>query len=117
MNILELKAWLIAEGFHTAPVQLPKSYNSVGWYAYRRTLIPSRNCECNDDKRLHIVVQPCEFALNGVSHDSCEVELFGQYGTWWKLMSYGHSFEEVCKRLPDIEAKLIRAWNALEAPK
>jgi hypothetical protein len=112
----ELRAWLIADGFRVADAVFSRD-NGCNWYAYRRSAIPARECECNDGKPMQIVVRPFRLehvqAVGGAG-ESAEVDLTGEAGgTWYKLQGYGLKPTDLMARLPEIEAALIAAWNAL----
>lgn len=105
-----LRYWLASCGFRIAP---SSSYcgNACNWYAYRRSELPARECECNDGKPAQIVINPYEI----VGNEQVEVDLIGEYGgVWYKLKAYSLSSDDLRARLPDVEASLVRAWNALK---
>ena len=105
----QLREWLEAAGFRIAN-NFGEEYNRAKWYAYRPSEIPARECECNENKRLQIVVRP----FVAVETVSAVVEVCGEYGgIWHKLVAYGLSFDELRARLPEIERQLVAAWNAL----
>jgi hypothetical protein len=112
----ELRAWLIANGFRVADDVFSRD-NGCNWYAYRRSAIPARECECNDGKPMQIVVRP--FRLEhaqavGGAWESAEVDVTGEAGdVWYALKGYGLKPADLMARLPEIEAALIAAWNAL----
>jgi hypothetical protein len=113
----ELRTWLIAQGFRVAPNSLRHDGNGCDWYAYKRSAIPARECECNDGKPMQVVVQPWRIedcnAPDG-AWESAEVEVTGEAGGhWYRLKSYGLKPVELMGRLHEIEAALIAAWNAL----
>jgi hypothetical protein len=112
----ELRAWLIADGFRVADDVFSRD-NGCNWYAYRRSAIPARECECNDGKPMQIVVRPFRFehaqAVGG-AWESAEVDVTGEAGdVWYALKGYGLKPTDLMARLPEIEAALIAAWNAL----
>ena len=113
----QLKNWLTSSGFsfstNSTDVHL---FNDCNWYAYRKTSLDARECECNEGKRMQIIVRPSIFTIYGNTHSTVEVDIYGKYGEWWKFTSYGHSFEKFQTNLPQIEAGLIRAWNVLNVP-
>ena len=96
--------------------------NGCNWYAYRRSTLPARECECNEGKPAQIVVRPHLFLRASAptpsgAWESVEVDVTGEAsGLWWKLQAYSLKPEELRDRLPDIEAALIAAWNALKEP-
>ena len=112
----ELRAWLEAQGFSSAVNNLGRD-NECNWYAYRRSAINARECECNDGKPMQVLVTPHRVshpsAPNG-AWQSAEVDVTGEAGgVWFKLKAYSLPHDELVTRLPDIEARLIAAWNAL----
>ncbi len=117
MTLYELRAWLESEGFRTAENHLRDRINAATWYAYRRSKLPARRCECNDDKEgAQICVYPSDLrSLTGRDDTiSVEVELCGEAGgDWYKLRAYGFKLEELPAKLDDIERRLVCAWNAL----
>lgn len=111
----ELRNFLMAHGFRCAEYSLRSRENGCNWYAYRRSELEARRCECNDDKpEMQIIVKPSVLTLNGKQHRSAEVELCGESGgLWWNFMAYSMTPDEVPSKLDDVEAGLIAAWNAL----
>jgi len=111
----DTRAWLESQGFRIA-AQYGDAYqmNQCNWYAYRRTQLDARECECNDGKPMQIVVRPYSFKRNGIDGASLEIEVCGQFDEWFKLMAYSISPDEAVEKLPQIERKLISAWNALK---
>ncbi len=114
MTISELLTWLELRGFSFAKSQFPGKTNDAGWYAWRRTAIyPVRECECNGAK-MQLVVNPYSHSLDGKTWESVEVDVTGECdGIWYKLTAYSLSPKEFAGRLDQIEASLVRAWNAL----
>ncbi len=113
MTLVEFKAWLGEKGFKFAP---NKSIgNLCEWYAYRRSELPARRCECNDDKTgMQLVIYVYSYDLPNGPHESVTVQLRGEEsGLWWLIEAYSMSVEEAVSRLDDVERKLIAAWNAL----
>lgn len=111
-----LREWLIAQGFRVAPDSLGRD-NGCNWYAYRRSTIQARECECNDGKPMQIVVRPFRLehaSAPGGVWESAEVDVTGEAGShWYKLTCYSLKHSELMGRLHEIEAALIAAWNAL----
>lgn len=105
----DLRQWLLGQGFligHSGSSQ----FNDCNWYAYRRSKITARECECNDGKAMQLVVTPHLWQ----SFTSVCVDVTGEAGgKWFKLQAYGLSNQEFCEHLGDIETSLIAAWNAL----
>lgn len=111
----DLREWLEQQGFRVYRNGLADDLNEAKWYACRKSALFARPCECNDDKVAQIVVYPYHSHIGGIERKSVEVEVRGQAAEdWWKLSAYGLRPEEFKERLPDIEARLIAAWNALE---
>lgn len=113
----ELRAWLQAQGFRVWRNYMSTQHNACNWYAAKRSAIPARECECNEDKPAQIVVYPHDFEIHGRRHQSNEVEITGEAAdTWFNLKAYGIKDDELKARLPEIEAMLVSAWNALLPP-
>jgi len=117
----DLREWLKSQGFRVSQDMLPRD-NDCNWYAYRRSEIPARECECNEGKPMQIVVRPHLFRHASAptpsgAWESCEVDVTGEAnGIWWKLQAYSLKPEELRERLGDIEAALVAAWNAIPVP-
>lgn len=113
----ELRAWLIGQGFRVAHDSLGREGNECNWYAYRRSQILARECECNDGKPMQLLVRPWRIESRdapGGAWESAEVDVTGEAGShWYKLQCYSLKHNELMGRLHDIEAALIAAWNAL----
>jgi len=113
-----LKAGLESIGFTTEKNPLNPQGNLIDWYAYRRSDHPARRCECNRDKAgMQIVIYPFAYHFpydkEGL-RSSVSVEICGEAGgVWWELQAYAIPLEELLDRLPEVEASLVRAWNAL----
>ena len=111
-----LREWLIAQGFRVAPDSLSRD-NGCNWYAYRRSAIQARECECNDGKPMQILVRPFRLehaSAPGGVWESVEVDVTGEAGShWYKLTCYSLKHDELMGHLHEIEAALIAAWNAL----
>lgn len=112
----ELREWLIAQGFRVAHDSLRRD-NECNWYAYRRSAIPARECECNDGTPMQLVVRPFKYKQPSTMHtewQSAEVDVTGEAGgVWFKLQAYSLQHDELRARLGEIESSLIAAWNAL----
>jgi len=109
-----LREWLEARGFRTAKEPLPREGNECNWYAYKRSALKARECECNDGKKMQIVVKPFACTHHGETHESSTVELTGEAGgLWFAQQAYSLRHDELMSRMEDIEHMLIRAWNAL----
>lgn len=113
-----LRDALAADGFSFSRNHLASDWNLCRWQAYRRSAIDARECECNDGKRMQIVVTPHSTEdHNGRESrpfQSVTVDVTGEAGgVWYKLEAYSLGPEEAVKRLPEMERNLIAAWNAL----
>jgi hypothetical protein len=112
----ELREWLIAQGFRVAHDSLTRD-DECNWYAYRRSGLPARECECNDGKPMQILVRPFKYRHPSTMHpgwQSAEVDVTGEAGgVWFKLQAYSLKHDELQARLGDIERSLIAAWNSL----
>ena len=112
----DLRAWLEGQGFHIGLDSLARD-SGCNWYAWRRSNLKARACECNGDKGgVQIVVRA--FSLQDRSRldpwESAEVDITGEAGgLWYMLKAYSLKHDELRERLPDIEAVLVKAWNAL----
>ncbi len=112
-----LKTFLEKKNFFFANNGLKHPGNNATWYAYRKSKLSSRECECNSHKGMQIVVYPYMYTVGNVESESVEIELVGEHNeTWFKLSAYSMSPAELVRNLPALEASLIRAWNALEKP-
>lgn len=112
MNLDQLRVALEEAGFRTGPDPMLRH----PWIAYRRTDDSVRRCECNDSKRgVQVVVTPSEFAHDGNVWRSAEVDITGEAGgRWYRLSCYSLKPEELADGLPEVEAALVRAWQALD---
>lgn len=113
-----LREWLITQNFKVKENHSLGRMNLCNWYAYRRTVLQARECECNDDRPVQLVVRPYQFeaAWPGGTHTgSAEIDVVGEVGgMWFQLKAYSLRHDELCERLGDIEGRLIAAWNALQ---
>ena len=110
----ELRAWLEGQGFRFGNDELRNKGNECDWYAYRRTKIEARECECNDGKAMQIIVKPSQFTLHGEQYSRASGEVCGEYGgEWWRMEGYGVDVAKLPAKLDTIERQLIAAWNAL----
>lgn len=113
----DLREWLLAQGFHVSQDMIRD--NGCNWYAYRRSALPARECECNAGKPAQIVVRPHLFHHASAptpsgAWESVEVDVTGEAnGIWWKLAAYSLKPDELRERLPEIELALVAAWNAI----
>ena len=114
----DLRAWLEAQGFKTAPDSFSNRDNLCNWYTYRRSAIPARECETNERKTMQLVVKPSHYDGPGLQAghrwQSAGVDVTGEAGgVWFKLSAYSLKQDALHAKLPQIEASLIAAWNAL----
>ena len=113
-----MREWLITQNFRVATNHSQGRANLCNWYAYRRTVLQARECECNDGKPVQLVVRPYQFeaSLTGGSHTgSAEIDVVGEVGgVWFQLKAYSLRHDELCTRLGEIEGMLIAAWNAIQ---
>lgn len=113
----QLRVWLDAEGFSFGRQDRRQQMNDCDWYAWRRSNLDARECECNGPK-VQIVINPYSFRMNDYQSESVEVDVTGEAGgMWWKLTAYSLKPQEFMVRLPEIEAALISAWNAIRPNK
>ena len=113
----DTRNWLVEKGFRLAKNGLRGDMNECNWYAYRRSAIQARECECNDGKPMQIVVRPYKLVHqsipSGIS-ESATVDVTGEAGgVWFTLSAYSLKPDELKERLGDVEAGLIAAWNAI----
>lgn len=99
----QLRNGLKRLGFTIGLDQLPFVENKCNWIAYRRTQ--------------GIVGKPVQTMIRLFScsdWESAEVDLTGDvHGRCFKL-SYSLSPDQLIAQLPEIEADLVAAWNALQ---
>lgn len=116
MNLFEMKSHLESIGFRSEKNSCrSRIENKARWYAWRKSAVPARECECNKGKPMQIIVFPYSYLLDGDRRESVEVSLRGEFGAWWDLKAYGLSPQECVDKLDDIERSLVSAWNALRA--
>lgn len=109
-GIDHLQEWLVNNGFTISENAGRSDYNEADWNACRR-LTSARECETNGSKVL-LWIKP--YAYSGINYASCEVVIIGEAsGLWFELKVYVVKPDELMRRLPEIEAKLVAAWNAL----
>lgn len=108
----DLCDWLQENGFRVDTNQMADQTNNCKWYAWRR-FDEARDCECND-KPPSLYVYPHLFTLRDRQYSSVEVKVGGQVGSpWFRVEAYSIGLDELPARLPEVEAALLRAWNAL----
>lgn len=87
--------------------------NDCDWYAWRRSKLSARDCDCNGPK-MQIVLTPHSYERDGKRWESVEADVTGECaGVWYRLQAYSMTPTELVARLDDVEAALIRAWNSL----
>jgi len=112
----ELRDWLTASGFRCEVDPIRYQENECNWYAYRRSELKARRCECNDSKAgVQLLIKPSVMQIGDHELRNVEVELRGEAnGIWWNLSAYSIKPEEVSEKLNAIEPALVAAWNALQ---
>ena len=114
----DARKWLIKIGFKCFVDTLRRPGNLCNWYACRRTAIAARECECNTGKTMQIVIHPYAYEIAVTVNESFGVSIVGEAGSlWFDLKAYSMNSDELKTRLGDVEAMLVRAWNALVADK
>lgn len=112
MSLEQLHDWLKDQGFSFG--RQTRQMNECDWYAWRRSALPARPCDCNGPG-LQLVINPYAMRLDGTLHESVEVEVTGEAGEiWWKLLAYSMKPADLVARLTDVEAALVAAWNAVQ---
>ena len=105
-----LQEWLLKNGFTILENSGRSDYNEAEWHAYR-SLPSARECETNGPK-IALWIKP--YVSSAINYEHCEVDITGEAaGLWFNLRVYMAKPDEVMSRLPEIEAKLVAAWNAL----
>jgi hypothetical protein len=113
INMEQLREWLEQKGFFFAKNPFHDETNSCDWYAWRRSKLPARDCDCNGPK-IQIVLIPYSYNYNGQQRESIEIDVTGEHnGVWYKLQAYSLTPAELIARLDEIETKLVKAWNSL----
>lgn len=108
-----IREWALSQGFRVTFDSLAPG-NGCNWYAYRRSDLPARECDCNDGERMQLVIKPHEFSRGDQVWRSAEIDVTGEVeSVWFKLTAYSLPEEKLRERLPEIERRLIAAWNAL----
>ena len=88
--------------------------NTCEWQAYRTSEIPARDCETNGSGA-QLVVVPFQYTIKDSVHESVEIGIRGEYNEiWYELKAYAMSPAELTKNFKDVEASLVRSWNALK---
>ena len=113
VNVGQLRDWLQARGFGFGNNQFRGQMNDCDWYAWRRSKLSARDCDCNGPK-MQIVLTPHSYERDGKRWESVEADVTGECaGVWYKLQAYSMTPTELVARLDDVETALIRAWNSL----
>lgn len=106
----QLQELLAKNGFTICENADRSDYNEATWHAYRR-LPSARECEANGSK-IALWINP--YVSSAINYESCEADITGESaGLWFNLRAYMAKPGEIMERLPEIEAKLAAAWNAL----
>lgn len=109
----DLREWLVSQGFKLQRDTLDRG-SECNWLAYRKSAIDADECETNDGKRMQIVVRPHKMEIRGEVLESADVDVTGEAGgIWYSMKAYNLQHVTLRERLPQIEASLIAAWNAL----
>ena len=113
VNIGQLRDWLEQQGFCFGNNQFRGQMNDCDWYAWRRSKLSARDCDCNGPK-MQIVVTPHSCNRDGKQWESVEADVAGECdGIWYKLRAYSLTPAELVTRLDEIETALVTAWNSL----
>lgn len=113
VNVVQLRGWLADRGFGFGNNQFRGQMNDCDWYAWRRSKLDARACDCNGQK-MQIVLTPHSYERDGKRWESVETDVTGECaGIWYKLQAYSMSPTELVERLDEVETALIMAWNAL----
>jgi hypothetical protein len=111
--VQKLRVTLESQGFTTGANNLAGQHNDCRWYAWRRLPAGARDCDCNE-KPPSLIVTPHLFSMRDRQYASVEVSVTGQKDNpWFALKAYSIGVDELPESLPQIEAALLRAWNAL----
>lgn len=106
----DLRDWLLAQGFRASKRQDPA--NDCNWIAYRSTALPARECETNTGKPMQLVVTPYWLRLAHPEWQSVTVSIVGDMGGGlYDLRAYSLTPGQVRDSLPEIERRLVAAWN------
>lgn len=108
-----LRAWFAATGWG---LQSLPDWADPGaeWFAYRPTIHPARQCECNGKRPLQVVATLHEIHVNGDDLSKVEVKVCGEVGgRWFALAAHGISLDECPAALLEAERSLIAAWNGI----
>ena len=106
----QFQEWLVNNGFTICENTGRSDYNEADWHAYRR-LPSARECEMNGSK-VFLWIDP--YVYSGIGYAACEAEVTGMAGgMWFDFKVYVATPDELMSRLPEIETKLVTAWNSL----
>lgn len=106
----QFQEWLVNNYFTILENTGRSDYNEADWHAYR-SLPSARECETNGPK-IALWIKPYEHSA--LDYKSCEAEITGKADDlWFYLKVYAEKPDELMIRLPEIETKLMAAWNAL----
>lgn len=113
VNVEQLRDWLEHQGFRFGKNLFCGQMNDCDWYAWRRSKLAERDCDCNGTK-VQIVLTPYSYERCGKRWESVEADITGESsGVWYKLKAYSMTPAEMKARLDEVEAALTRAWNSL----
>ena len=113
VNVRQLREWLEQQGFGFGNNQFRGHGNDCDWYAWRRSKLSARDCDCNGPK-MQIVLTPHSYERDGKRWESVEADITGECdGVWYKLQAYSLTPTELVKRFDEIETALVTAWNSL----
>ncbi len=117
VNVNQLRDWLADNGFMFGKNTFRGQFNDCDWYAWRRSKLEARDCDCNGPK-MQIVLTPHSYNRAGKQWESVEADVTGECdGVWYKLQAYSLTPSELVARLDEIETALVGAWNSLSANK
>jgi len=106
-------AFLEASGYRIETDTIHSSNTGCGWVAWKRA--PGAE-DCTSNEKVPVIgAKPWRHRDTGGSwHSGAEFDLCGEAGglVWLRLLAYGVPVMEAMKKLPEIEAILVAAWNA-----
>lgn len=106
----QFQEWLVNNYFTILENTGRSDYNEADWHAYR-SLPSARECETNGPK-IALWIKP--YVSSAINYENCEADITGESaGLWFNLRVYMAKPDEIMSRLPEIETKLVAAWNAL----
>jgi len=109
----DLMDWFIEKGFKIAINNINIDGNTCNWYAYKKSDITARKCECNGED-LTVVATPYSRLIGYRKYLTVDVEVHGEVdGIWFKLSAYSMTIQDLKEKIDSVEVSLIKAWNAL----